>query len=198
MISTKNQKKFLILLVSLYCFITPLPTFANLYLQHSLLYFTHTDDVSNLDYSRMGNLFFIGASIDGNGNYLLGQSIHLWNKAHTQEEGGEAYTFDMMEVGPRFFWFWDDEKTVYISAAYHFYARGTRKLGAEETEKISGTGMIFTFGYQLRVGQQFFLGASLHYYSLALAEATDNSNTTTDLTETITSIYPVLEFSLRF
>lgn len=198
MICVQKLKKFLIFLIGFGQLSISLPVFANLYLQHSLLYFTHSDDVSDLEYNRMGNLFFLGASLDSNGNYILGQSIHLWTKSHTQELGGEAYDFDLMEVGPRFFWFWDDEKTIYLSAAYHFYARGTRKLAAAETEKISGKAMIFTFGHQMRIGQNFFFGASLNYYSLALAEATDTANTTTELTETFTSIYPVIELGLRF
>lgn len=167
-----------------------------LLIQHAFNYHSHSDDVENFSYNRMNNYLFIGASINKSERFFLGQSVHIWNKTHQAGSDGEASTISLTELGPRVVFLIGPLFRWHVSVAYHIYTKGTRSIEGS-SEKISGSAMMGSLGYQIRLSKVFYMGASLHYHSMSITESVEDSEQT-DVTNSYTTIIPAIEFSLRF
>ena len=89
-------------------------------------------------------------------------------------------------------------KIVYVAAAYHFYAKGTRKRGsASQEEDVSGTSYFASLGLLLRSSRTFYLGLTLNYHNVTLSESSVGA-TKSDISHSYTSIYPGIELAFRF
>ena len=168
--------------------------FAGLFLQHSFIYYAHSDNVENYSHNRLNNFVFLGASFDKKDKFYIGQSLHSWSKDHAV--GSANGEIGMTELGPRIIMFFNEPKTWYFSFAWHPYAKRTRTVDSE-SHNISGSSYMGTLGYQLKITKMFYLGGSLNYHLLNISTQTVD-NTESTVTHSYTTIYPMVEFSLRF
>ena len=168
------------------------------YVQHSLGYQTHSEDVENTAYSLMGNLLFIGASIGSSQTFYFGQSLHMSSLTYSTASGSDG-SMSTTGIGPRFIWFFNDNMEWNLSFAWHPYSKGTRTKALDSSDDdISGSSMIIGLSYQLKITKGFFLGASMNYYTYSVTKETDSSDTSTDVTNTYTTIMPMIDLSFRF
>ncbi len=165
-------------------------------IQHSFFYNSDEDDVEDFTYSRMNNLLFMGASLNRNQTFFLGQSVHLISKSHQASSSSEESSLSLTELGPRLIYFLDIERTWSFSLTYNPYARGNRTIDGTE-EDISGSSIIGGFGYQLKLTKTLRLGASLNYYMMSVSSKTV-SNTKTEVSESYSTIIPMIDFALQF
>lgn len=180
--------------------LTPLFTVkAGLFVQYSGSYISDSgaDEGEKFEYSGMRNMLLIGATFGRSGNVVIGQNVLFLNRTG-KATSLEEEKLSTLELGPRVQWFLNDAKTFYISGAYHFYARGSRKMSGEATEQdVSGKAYFANVGIQLRLSRMAYLGLSFNYHNVTLDESSVGS-TRTEISHTYTSIYPALDFSLRF
>jgi hypothetical protein len=117
------KKRQLYLLMALFvCLIFPLyEAKSSLYMQYSFFYHTHADDVDNFEYTRMNNVFFLGASFDSGQRIYFGQGVHQWTKENTTGESTPASDITLLELGPMLFgkfWPFADFTTQVISGSF--------------------------------------------------------------------------------
>lgn len=184
------------LILTFFVALFPIMSHGALFLQYSGFYHTHEDDGEQFEYSRTYNYLVVGGALDNKESFFISWSTLLWSKTYKSGSGSTENEISIMELGPKVIWFMDDRKTIYISAAYHPYAKGDRTVDGT-SQDVSGTSYLATLGYQLKVSRSFYLGASLNYHALSLSEKTVE-NTATDISESHTAVIPMLEFSIRF
>ena len=169
---------------------------AGFYFQHSFHYGSDADDVENLESTAMRNISFLGAGFGDNGRWIVGQSIILSNKEYKNDSMTSTSSLSLLELGPRIQYYFNQNKTVYISGAYNFYAKGDREQDGQ-SQKVSGTSMFFNLGIQSRISKKFYFGLSLNYHTVSIDESTVETTQST-VSHSYTFIYPAVEFSLRF
>ncbi|MBL6990084.1 MAG: hypothetical protein ISR65_09915 [Bacteriovoracaceae bacterium] len=186
-------------LLSLFCLIVlSFNAYGGIYFQYQINYTSDTDDntTETFAYSKMNNTVFIGAAFDKDGKFLIGQNVTIWNKSQQKGASDTADTISLMELGPRLQWFINAERNFYLAAVWNPYVSGTRVLGGT-SETVTGSSMLFSFGYHLPLSKMFFVGGSLNYHMVSITEATVGTTTTT-VADSYTSIVPMLEMSIRF
>jgi hypothetical protein len=159
-------------------------------------YTSDSDDVDNLAFNKMDNRIFLGASLDKKNKFYFGQNAMLLSREF-QTAAGTTDTVSVTEIGPRFQYFFNEGKNVFIAAAWNPYAKGERTR-SNTTEEISGSSYFVSLGYGIKISRKLNLGASLNYHVLSIAKVTDTSNVESEVTQAYTSIYPMIEFSFRF
>ncbi len=154
------------------------------------------DDSASLEHTNMRNTFFIGASYEKDGQFILGQNIHIWKKESEDQTLAEEEIYSMLEIGPRMILYLNKNRNLYISAAYHFYAKGEREFGGV-TEEIKGSALMASIGLQRKIFGRVHLGFSLSYHKFSMSESIINNNSTIE-EQSHTSIFPALDLSYRF
>jgi hypothetical protein len=177
-------------------FLCLLPTTVNasLMLQYGLNFSKSSDETSGDDH-EVGKSFhkiFLGASIDGGQKLIFGWNINSWSSTVTKDEAQDEYS--VLEMGPKFLWFMNENKNFYTSIEWNPYATGTRTKSNDEKD-ITGTSVGFSFGYRFRLSKNFGLGASLNYHALSLKKETLDSTEST-ISDKITNLMPMLEISI--
>lgn len=171
---------------------------ASVYLQSTHNYQTSTDkdEINELKHTNMRNLFFLGASYEKNGRFILGQSIYIWERKSQDELIGEEEHFSFFETGPRAFFYFNQGRNVYVSVAYHFFVRGKRTFGDFE-EKLKGSSLLANFGIQRSLFGGLFLGFSLNYHNFSMSESSV-SGVALEETDKQNAFFPALDLSYRF
>lgn len=169
---------------------------AGFWLQPSIHYQTDSDDNTNFEYASSHYSFILGATFGKKGNWVVGQSVMSWSRSEGSDNTDPANEISMLELGPRIMFLFGNDRNFYIAGTYNFYAKGTRNVDGEEYD-IDGSSMVATFGVQMKGSKKFYLGFSLNYHSTSIAvESVDN--TTEDVSNSYSKIYPAIDFSLRF
>ncbi len=173
------------------------PVWASFYFQNSTNYTTDSDSsAQKLNYATTRNVTLLGATFLKQRNGVIGQNIVYWTRNAKEDYSGRVTNMNMLELGPRIQYFFDEIKTFYISAAYNIYAKGTRTIGGV-AEQVRGSSYLVGMGYHFKVNRTFFVGLSMNYHSLSLSEKTVDT-TETKISDTYNSFWPGIEFSLRF
>lgn len=169
---------------------------AGFFFQNSTNYSTDSDNSTDkFSYNTTKNITFLGGEIGKKKQSIIGQNIGSMGRTDSTL-GATATTISTLEVGPRYQYFFDELKTFYFSVAYNIYVKGTRQL-AGVSEEIRGSSYHIASGYHFKISRSFYLGFSMNYYSLALTSKTVGS-TETKISDSYSSIFPAIEFSLRF
>jgi hypothetical protein len=158
-------------------------------------YHSDEDDVTTFTYSRFDYRGFLAASLDSKQKFYFGQNVSQFGRDF--KNGSTTGKYSVLELGPRFQYYFSGERTFYMSAAWNPYVKGSRTVGTTE-EDISGSSYFINLGWQLKIGRSFSLGASINYHAISITKETDTNNVETDVTDSYTTIYPMLEFSFRF
>jgi len=171
---------------------------AGFYFQHSFNYQTDADSDSgeNAKYSAMRNLFVIGAKFGSAGRWVIGQSIILSGKSIGAKTLTASEKNSLNELGPRVIFYLNDLRNFYISGVYNFYAKGSRTRNGIK-EDIDGSSYVGSLGVQMKASKKFYFGVSMNYHVVSIEESSVDSTQST-VSHSYTSIYPAIEFSLRF
>lgn len=140
---------------------------------------------------------YVAASFNQSNRVYFGQNVMMVNREMKSTGGGQADTISLMELGPKLLIFFNESNTFGIALGWNPYAKGSRtRSGA--TEDVSGSSMVGAIVIQAKITKKFYVGASLNYHSVTIAEATDTDNTTTEVSHSYTTIYPMFDLSFRF
>ncbi|MBF0206594.1 MAG: hypothetical protein HQK53_06865 [Oligoflexia bacterium] len=172
---------------------------AGIYYQHSFNIDHTNDNAENFSFDTMKNFMCLGATVGQDQNIVIAHSAIFWSKNNKSSADATGSKFSLLEMGPRFIYYFNEAKTVAATVAYHPYVRGTRTLSSAgaTAEKISGNSYFGGFSYQLRMSKVFYIGAALIYHVVNITES-NVGETNTTVSNTYTSYFPVLEFSIRF
>ncbi|MCP4914035.1 MAG: hypothetical protein GY909_13065 [Oligoflexia bacterium] len=191
------EKKNLLIALFLTIILFSMPTNAKFIIEMGTNYSSEEDNVDNFTFSRMDLRGFLGASLDGNGAFYFGQSIYSASREH-KTTAGQTVTVSALEIGPKVSIFMGASKAIYISLAWHPFAKGERKTSAGETEDISGSSLLASFGYQLKLTKTLYLGASLNYHKYSVSKYTTSADVEVTVSEEYTTLAPMIDLSLRF
>lgn len=171
---------------------------AGLFLNYSLNYHTETDggDTEAFNLARMNNNIFIGSTVDGPQKMIIGTNFASWNKTQSKGEGDTEKEISLLDMGLRFHLYMTQMRTWYLSATYNLYSRGTGTVNGE-TADFDGSGYMVSFGYHLKTSKRFSMGASIMYHSSTITSSIVD-NTESEVTDTYTAIYPMIEMALRY
>jgi hypothetical protein len=170
---------------------------ASLFFQESANYMSDSDTSGQkLNYTNLKSVTLIGAEFLKSRQGIIGQNIIYSTRDAKEDYSGKTTSLKMLELGPRFQFFFDEPKTSYISFTFNPYAKGKRVI-LGETETVSGTSFLINMGYQLKITKSIFAGLSVNYHSLSLSTKTIDT-TETKISESYSTIYPMIEFSVRF
>ncbi len=151
------------------------------------------DHSGTFEFSRMTNGIFLGAAISKKQQLYFGQNVIQYSRSYND---GSTTEVSMLELGPRFTFFFSENKTWHMNLVWNPYAKGERTAGSTET--IDGWSYEIALGYQYKINKRFHMGATVVYHSLAITTVTNSSNTETETSYTYSSIYPLLTFNMRF
>lgn len=159
-------------------------------------YHSDEDDVSTFSYSRFDYRGFLAAGLDSKEQLFFGQNISQFGRDFKNDSVTGKYS--VLELGPRFQYYFTGERSFYMALAWNPYVQGSRTVGTTEND-ISGTSYFINFGWQLKISRSLSLGASINYHSISITKETDSTtNVETEVTNSYTTIYPMIEISLRF
>ena len=163
-------------------------------IQTSTGYSSNADGKTNYAFTDMTNHIFLGASFDNKDKYVVGQNISIISNQYKVSTTNKLST---LELGPRLNWYINTDRNFFVAVAWNPYAKGTRTVSST-TEKISGWSYLLAFGAVLKMGGNFYMGASINYHSLSITEAISSSNTASTVSNNYTSLMPMLNISFRF
>lgn len=186
----KKLKLYLIIFLSTFS----LTSSAAFTLQWSTIYVNDEDDSSNFSYNKMNNSVFLAASFDKSQKFYFGQ--HLLSFSREFQSGSETVSISTTELGPKFLYYFSQAKTVFVSGSWNPYTKGDR-TSSSATEEISGSSIITSLGYHIKLSKKFLLGASVNYHALSISKVTEGSSET-DVSQSYTSIYPMIELAFHF
>jgi hypothetical protein len=186
-------KKLLILLLLLFS----VSSYAGLIIQPVLGYHTDTDDVNASDFTYSTTILnlLIGGTFGRGEKWVVGQNIISSTRTSSDGSGNDD-EISLLELGPRVQYYFTGLKTAYIAFTYNLYANGERTL-AGVSQEVEGSSMVFSIGYQLKMSRSTYIGFSLNYHSISLEKQTV-AETTTDISQSYTLLYPAIEMSFRF
>ncbi len=153
-----------------------------------------TDSKTSSKTSDISSHTFIGASIGSKQRAYIGQNITYFSQQLTTATVNKINT---LELGPRLTYFFTDENTFYVMAAWNPYAKGKRTVGTT-TEDVSGYAFVAGLGAEVKVNRNFYIGGSLSYHSLNITKAISATNVATTASDKYNSMMPMINLSLRF
>lgn len=171
-------------------------TFAAFQVDMGFNYFSDEDDVTTFSYSKLDYRGFFGASLDSKEKIVFGINFSQFGRDF--QNSGVTGKYSVMEIGPKFQFYFTGEKATFLSLAWNPYALGSKTVASTETD-ISGSSYTASLGYQLKISRSFCIGASLNYHAISISKETNTTtNVETEVTNSYTAIYPMIELSLRF
>lgn len=174
----------------------PLTSHARLIINYDLNYASEESDSNSVknEKSRIYHKIFIGGSLNDRKTFFFGWNINSWS---SEGKAGNAETeYSMLEMGPKLFWFLNENYNWYICGEWNPYAKGDRKLGATN-EDISGSSFGGGIGYRFRISRFIGLGAGIHYQTTKIDEAKVGSNEN-DVSDSVNHVMPMLTLSAMF
>ena len=171
---------------------------AAFYMQYSLNYESDTDsgEAQEFSYNKMNNSIFFGATLDNTKTFIIGQNLTSWNKTQKKGSSDTESSLNLTEFGPKVLYYFTKYRTWFASVTYNFYVKGTIDTSGTEVE-ASGTSIAASLGYHYKITTRLALGASLRYHQTTIANQVEDS-TSSDVSKTYTSIYPMFELSVRY
>jgi hypothetical protein len=163
-------------------------------IQTSSGYESSSDGKTKNSFSDMTNHIFLGAIFDNKEKFIIGQNISLIS---TTLKATNTDTLSVTELGPRLNYYMNEERNFFVAVAWNPYAKGTRKA-AGVSDDVSGWSYLLAVGAILKMNNTFFLGGSINYHTLNITKAISSSNTASTVSNSYTSIMPMLNISLRF
>lgn len=157
-------------------------------------YHSSTDGNTKFEFSDMINHAFLGASIGSKDLLYIGQNISYQS---TQYKTTGTDKISVLELGPRFNYYFNTEKTVLLMLAWNPYAKGTRTTSSGASQDISGWSYLAGLGYEVKMSRGFYLGASIMYHNINITKY-ELSNVSTEVSESYSSIMPMINLSFRF
>lgn len=155
---------------------------------------TSSDSKTATNISDVSNHIFIGASIGAKQRTFIGQNVTIFTH---QLKSSTTNKVNTLELGPRLTYFFSEENVFYGTLGWNPYAKGKRTIGST-TEDISGYGLLAGLGAEVKINRNFHIGGSLNYHSLSISKAISASNVATTVSDTYTSLMPMLNLSFRF
>jgi hypothetical protein len=153
-----------------------------------------SDSKSSTAISDVSNHIFIGAALGSKQKFFIGQNISIISQ---QVKTSATNKVNTLELGPRVTYFFSEENVFYASLGWNPYAKGKRTVNSV-TEEISGFGLLGSLGAELKINRNFHIGGSLNYHSLSISKAISSSNVATNVSNSYTSLMPMINLSLRF
>lgn len=150
----------------------------------------------SIETSQLDVRAFFGASLNPNGVLFFGQNVMQTNR--TVEAGGQSYELSVLELGPKVMLFFGANSPIYLAVAWNPFLSGDRANLDGTTEDVSGSSILGSLGAQIKVTKTFRFGASFNYHSISITEATDSDNLESDVSQSFTDIYPMIEMAFQF
>ena len=157
-------------------------------------YSSSSDSKTTTDISDIANHVFIGASIGSKQRLFVGQNITFFTH---QLKTSDTDKVNTLELGPRVTYFFDENNVFYGTFAWNPYAKGERTIRSV-TEEISGYGLLVGLGAEVKINRNFHIGGSINYKSLNISKAISSANVASEVSDTYTSLMPMLNLSFRF
>jgi hypothetical protein len=153
-----------------------------------------SDSKSSTNISDVSNHIFVGAALGSKQQFFIGQSVSIISQQVKMTVTNKVNT---LELGPRFTYFFTQENVFYASLGWNPYAKGKRTVSSV-TEEISGFSLLGSLGAELKINRNFHIGGSLNYHSLSISKAISSANVATNVSNSYTSLMPMINLSLRF
>lgn len=155
---------------------------------------TTSDSKTTTDTSDITNHVFLGASLGQRQRFFIGQNVTFFSHSIKQSTTDKVST---LELGPRMTYFFSDDNVFYFSFAWNPYAKGTRTVNSV-TEDISGFSLLASLGAEVKINRNFHIGGSINYHSLKISKAINSANQASTVSDSYSSMMPMLNLSFRF
>ena len=182
------------ILISLLFLVLCLPAHADWMMATNTGFHSSTDGNSSYKFSDMINHVFVGASIGTKAQLFIGQNVTYQTTTFTTSTTSKITT---LELGPRINYYFNNDKTILMVLAWNPYAKGSRTTVTGASQDVSGYSFLAGLGYEIKLNRNFYLGASIMYYSLTVTKSETN-NTSTEVSEAYSIVTPMINMSFRF
>lgn len=152
-------------------------------------YYSSSNENSNSTFTELTFHLYLGKSIGGKEQFYLGINATKATSGQTNNE------FTTTEFGPRIAFYFNNEKSIYVTAAWNPMLDGQN--GDNTALKLTGSSYLLGLGYELKLSSNIFLGTALFYHSVNISE-TESSGVTSQVDENYSTTMPVISLSVRF
>ncbi len=132
----------------------------------------------------------VNLNLNKKGTLTIGWAYTMINDVAT---ASSTATFTTADMGPRFGWFLNKEKTWGLGLAYNIISNATYD-GSGTAVKWRGTSLKTDFGYAPEISENMYCGFRINYYSGSWIEQLVGSSTYSTVSYTRTWMYPSLYF----
>jgi hypothetical protein len=177
----ESMKKLILLLLCL-----PLQAFG--FVELNAFYFSKSETTATS--STAGYTFLeatLGFRVDRQGQYLVG-----WGYAsHSESLSGSSTTaYSSSQMGPRFLWMIDKQKTWSLGFAYYIVTSASYSSGSGSADTWKGTALHVDGGYNMPVGDSFYASLRLNYSAATYSELLTGGTSYSTISYAKTYIYP--------
>jgi len=159
--------------------------------------FAYSADTLNTSASSGNTEYFYNLDIlfalDHNRRFNVGWSFY--DISQTSTASGTSTTYSSFDMGPAFRWQMDKSGTYSATLGYGYLAKGSYNSGST-SETWSGTSLFAQFAAQAPLGDKFYIGLSLNYYSASYSQKTVSSVESSN-SATKSWIFPMLSMTWR-
>lgn len=157
--------------------------------------FNHiTDQSSSKSVNSMGMFASLSKTDTGSGLFIGWYMSALAIK--DVFPGSINNTLNSSDMGPALRWQIDAKKITSLTFAYGILCKGSFNDGTTD-ESLSGESLLVKFAVEPEIGDKFFLGVGLNYYSANYKTSVTNS-IQSEVGYKNTLIFPSLSFSFRY
>ena len=176
--------------ISVALLLATIPSKSDAMLELNVFYSSETSSTGS-SVSR-GRTFLEGAlgfRIDKKGQYLVGWGFASHSVA---DSATSSETYSSLQMGPRFLWFMDKDKSWSLGLAYYIVTTGSYSGGGGSSETWKGTALHADLGYNLPLDDNLLFSVRYNYSAATYSERLVDSTTYSAVSYNKTFIYPSL------
>lgn len=163
----------------------------------NLFYFSDTMAYSQSpQYGRTFYDFMVGFPVTKKKSFIVG-----WNydgMSFTDNDGTGATTLTITDMGPKFVYYVDKDRTWVLGFTYNLITKGAYTPNGGTQTELRGSSMRFEAGYTPMMWENVFIGAKIVYYKATFAEEITNETSLEQVSYGRTAIYPAFALTVRW
>lgn len=158
-----------------------------------------TDAMTHSTESAFARTFYdimVGFPVTRKKSFIVGWNYSIMS--YSDDTGSGATTLSISDMGPKFAWYFDKERTWVIAGTYNLITKGTYGPAGGTSTELRGTSLRVEAGYTPQMWTNVFIGAKLIYYKATFNEEITANTALEQVSYGRTSIYPALSMTIRW
>ncbi len=164
----------------------------------NVFYFTDTMAHStDSAYARTFYDFMIGFPVTKKKRFVVGWNYDVMSFSD-DATGGGATTLSVTDMGPKFAYYLNKDRTWVAALTYNLITTGTYGPAGGTSTELRGTSLRFEAGYTPMMWTNVYIGAKIVYYKATFNEEITANTALEQVSYGRTAIYPAFAMTIRW